>query len=192
MAEKSIIEWTRSTFNPWIGCTKVSPGCDGCYAAVSTPARAMKIEWGAGKPRHRTSPSTWAQVRRWNAEAAATGEFRPIFTASLADVFDNEVPDEWRADFWTLVRECRHLTFQMVTKRIGNVPRMLPPDWGDAGYPNVWLLTVVCRSRRNIERWKGNHRIFQKTVNNFRVNSVLLFSSRNLNSTNYPASTNYR
>lgn len=99
MAEKSIIEWTRSTFNPWIGCTKVSSGCDECYAAVSTPARAMKIEWGAGKPRHRTSPSTWAQVRRWNAKAAATGEFRPVFTASLADVFDNEVPDEWRADF---------------------------------------------------------------------------------------------
>jgi protein gp37 len=143
MAEKSIIEWTRSTFNPWIGCTKVSPGCDGCYAAVSTPARAMKIEWGAGKPRHRTSPSTWSQVRRWNAKAAATGDFWPVFTASLADVFDNEVPDEWRADFWTQVRECPHLTFQIVTKRIGNVARMLPPDWGNAGYPNVWLLITV-------------------------------------------------
>jgi protein gp37 len=142
MAEQSMIEWTKSTFNPWIGCTKVSPGCDGCYAAVSTPARAMRIEWGPGKPRHRTSPSTWSQVRRWNAKAAQTGEFWPVFTASLADVFDNEVPDEWRGELWALISECRHLTFQIVTKRIGNVRRMLPPDWGE-GYPNVWLLITV-------------------------------------------------
>jgi protein gp37 len=143
MAENSIIEWTRSTFNPWIGCTRISPGCDGCYAAISTPARSMKIEWGAGKPRHRTSASTWAQVRRWNAKAGEAGEFWPVFTASLADVFDNEVPDDWREEFWALVRACPHLTFQMVTKRIGNVPRMLPADWGDRGYPNVWLLITV-------------------------------------------------
>jgi protein gp37 len=143
MAEESKIEWTKSTFNPWIGCTRVSPGCDSCYAAVSTPARAMKIEWGPGKPRHRTSESTWAQVRRWNAKAAKTGEFWPVFCASLADIFDNEVPNEWRRDFWALVRECPHLTFQVLTKRIGNVPTRVPTDWGD-GYPNVWLgITVV-------------------------------------------------
>lgn len=142
MSEVSKIEWTKSTFNPWIGCTKVSPGCDNCYAEVSTPARAMKIHWGVGQQRHRTALANWNQVRRWNAKAAATGEFWPVFTASLADIFDNDVPDEWRADFWALVRECRHLTFQILTKRIGNVPRMLPADWDD-GYQNVWLVISV-------------------------------------------------
>lgn len=142
VSELGKIEWTKSTFNPWIGCTKVSPGCDQCYAEVSTPARAMKIHWGSGQQRHRTALTNWNQVRRWNAKAAKTGEFWPVFCASLADIFDNEVPDEWRADFWALVRECPHLTFQVLTKRIGNVKRMLSADWGD-GYPNVWLVISV-------------------------------------------------
>jgi hypothetical protein len=59
----------------------------------------MKIHWGAGQERHRTAPANWNQVRRWNAKAAETSEFWPVFTASLADIFDNDVPDEWRADF---------------------------------------------------------------------------------------------
>ncbi|MDB5988882.1 MAG: hypothetical protein JWQ10_285 [Herbaspirillum sp.] len=154
MSEFSKIEWTKSTFNPWIGCTKVSPGCDHCYAEVSTPSRSMKILWGAGQPRHRTGLANWNQVRRWNAEASKTGEFWPVFTASLADIFDNEVPGEWRADFWALVRECRHLTFQILTKRIGNAPRMLPPDWGN-GYPNVWLISsIVNQEEADRDIWK--------------------------------------
>jgi protein gp37 len=138
MSETSKIEWTRSTFNPWIGFTKVSPGCDNCYAEVTTPARSMKIHWGAGQQRHRTTAANWNQVRKRNAKAAETGEFWPVFTASLADIFDNEVPDEWRSDFWALARDCPYLTLQVLTKRIGNAPRMLPADWGN-GYPNVWL-----------------------------------------------------
>lgn len=69
MADQSKIEWTDSTFNPWIGCTKVSPACDHCYAAVSTPSRTLGIEWGAGKPRHRTSAEYWQQPLRWNEQA---------------------------------------------------------------------------------------------------------------------------
>lgn len=48
MADVSKIAWTRSTFNPWIGCTKVSPGCEHCYASVSTPARTMGVTCRAG------------------------------------------------------------------------------------------------------------------------------------------------
>jgi protein gp37 len=138
MSETSKIEWTRSTFNPWIGCTKVSPGCDYCYAEVSTPARSMKIHWGAGQQRHRIAPANWNQVCKWSAKAAETGEFWRVFTGSLADIFDNEVPDEWRSGFSALARDCPHLTLQVLTKRIGNAPRMPPADWG-SGYPNVWL-----------------------------------------------------
>ena len=68
MAESTGIEWCDSTFNPWIGCTKVSPACDHCYAAVSTPARALGIEWGAGQPRQRTSPANWKLPLRWNGK----------------------------------------------------------------------------------------------------------------------------
>ena len=144
MAETTAIGWTRSTWNPWIGCTKVGPGCDHCYAE-RTDARGIfggATHWGTGVPRYRTSVANWNQVHRWNKTAARTREFWPVFAASQADIFDNEVPDEWRDDFWKVIRECPHLTFQIVTKRIGNVLRMLPADWG-AGYPNVWLIATV-------------------------------------------------
>lgn len=52
-----------------------------------------------------------------------------VFCASHADVFDNEVPNEWRADLWKLIRETPHLRWQLVTKRVGNVAKMLPQDW---------------------------------------------------------------
>ena len=100
MAENSKIEWCHHTFNPWIGCTKVGPGCDHCYAAESTPARAMKISWGSGNPRHRTSKELWKQPLRWNARAKAEGRQWRVFCASLADILDNEVPTEWRDELW--------------------------------------------------------------------------------------------
>lgn len=144
MAEKTSIGWTRSTWNPWIGCTRVSPGCDNCYAERMDRRGIFggTTHWGVSVPRYRTSPENWNAVRRWNRAAAAAGEFWPVFTASMADVFDNEVPDSWRADFWALVRECTSLTFQILTKRIGNAQHMLPEDW-EAGYPNVWLISSI-------------------------------------------------
>lgn len=66
MSATSKIEWTDSTFNPWIGCTRVSPACDHCYAAVSTPARSLKVQWGTGHPRHRTAKKNWDDVEKWN------------------------------------------------------------------------------------------------------------------------------
>lgn len=145
MAEHSAISWTKSTFNPWIGCTRVGPGCDHCYAAVSSPARTMNIQWGAGNDRHRTSRHNWNQPLRWNRQApdtefAGIKGFWPVFCASLADVFDNEVPTEWRDDLWALIAATPNLTWLLVTKRIGNVQNMLPPG----GLPrNVWLLITV-------------------------------------------------
>lgn len=150
MAETTGIAWTDSTFNPWIGCTKVSPGCDHCYAAVSTPARTMGIVWGPRAPRQRTSADNWQLPHRWNAQHdeffAKHGRKRRVFCASLADVFDNEVDPAWRKALWTVVKNTPNLDWLILTKRIGNVAGMLPDDWGDYanGYPNVWLgITVV-------------------------------------------------
>lgn len=147
MAETTGISWTDATFNPWIGCAKVSPGCDHCYAEVSTPSRTMKIVWGPQEARKRTSAGNWNLPVRWNAAHAAFqaqhGRRRRVFCASLADVFDNRTDPQWRADLWALVRSTPNLDWLMLTKRIGNVPAMLPADWGN-GYPNVWLgISVV-------------------------------------------------
>lgn len=70
MAENSKIEWTDHTFNPWIGCTKVSPGCTNCYAAVDTFARRERAHgrelWGPHAERHRTAEAYWKQPLKWN------------------------------------------------------------------------------------------------------------------------------
>ena len=58
MAENTKIEWAHHTFNPWIGCTKVSPACDHCYAKADFDDRRHVVQWGAGQPRKHTAHST--------------------------------------------------------------------------------------------------------------------------------------
>jgi protein gp37 len=100
MGEKSKIEWTDHTFNPWTGCTKVSPGCDHCYAEAWS-RRSGIVEWG-NHPRRRTTSANWNEPVKWNAAAKIFKQeqgHRPrVFCASLADVFDNQVPAAWRED----------------------------------------------------------------------------------------------
>lgn len=67
MSASSNIEWCDSTFNPWTGCTKVSPACDHCYAeGWSKRAGARVGKWGAGAPRVRTVPANWRHPVIWN------------------------------------------------------------------------------------------------------------------------------
>ncbi|HEY6965844.1 MAG TPA: DUF5131 family protein [Burkholderiales bacterium] len=151
MGERTGIAWCHHTFNPWIGCTRVSPGCDHCYAAVSRPAAALGIKWGAGEPRHRTSRHNWNLPHRWNkAVEIAAGKFalgqgpnpgrRFVFCSSLADVFDNEVPAAWRSELWSTVRATPYLTWLILSKRIGNAVKMMPHVDGPGGeLQNVWL-----------------------------------------------------
>ncbi|WP_025139665.1 phage Gp37/Gp68 family protein [Achromobacter sp. DH1f] len=142
MAENSKISWTDHTFNPWIGCTKVSPGCDHCYAEVNTAARALQVVWGVGAPRHRTSTANWKKPHRWNADHAdfyrRHGRRQRVFCASLSDVFDNSVDPAWRSDLFRLIEATPDLEWLLLTKRVGNVRAMLPsPDW--ALKAGVWL-----------------------------------------------------
>lgn len=158
MAENSKIEWTDHTFNPWIGCTKVSPACDHCYAACSTPARTLGIEWGPHAERHRTAPATWAKPIAWNARAAEFeaqhGRRQRVFCASLADVFDNQVPVQWRFALMKLILATPNLDWLLLTKRVGNAAAMLETaflalhggreGWRDNVPPHVWLGATVC------------------------------------------------
>lgn len=139
MAENSGISWVNHTFNPWIGCTKVSPACDHCYAET-WDNRFGGERWGPRAARTRTSVQNWNKVRKWQRQAAAAGQPAIVFCASLADVFDNHrsILPEWRNDLWSLIRETPDLVWMLLTKRPQNIARFLPDDWGD-GYPNVAL-----------------------------------------------------
>lgn len=145
MGEKTEIAWTDSTFNPWIGCTKVSEGCQNCYAEQLMDRRFRRVQWGPHGERKRTSAANWQQPVDWNARArsfrASFGRRRRVFCASLADVFDNQVPEEWRHDLWRLIRETPHLDWLLLTKRPENMARFLPASWWDdrEAWSNVWL-----------------------------------------------------
>lgn len=156
MAENTNIEWAHHTFNPWIGCTKVSPACDHCYAEADFATRRKVVQWGAGQPRKRTAPSTWAMPIKWNAEAERLGVRYRVFCASLADVFDNEVPAEWRDDLFGLIYATPHLDWLLLTKRIGNAGNMLPVPFDfDRLYPNVWIgvsITSQAEADRDIPK----------------------------------------
>lgn len=144
MAENSKIEWCDHTFNPWTGCTKVSPGCDHCYAE-GWAKRSGLVKWGAGQERRRTSADYWRQPVKWNRIAERDGVRRRVFCASLADVFDNQVPVEWRSDLWRVVRETPSLDWLLLTKRPQNIAKMLPGPIATTlwPWPNVWLGTTV-------------------------------------------------
>lgn len=155
MAEDTEIAWCDSTFNPWIGCTKVGPGCDNCYAEADFDHRKHRAKWGPGNPRSRTSPANWKKPLQWDRQHAEFfaqhGRRRRVFCASLADVFDNEVPDHWRADLFTLINATPNLDWLILTKRIGNAERMMVEatrplrsrDPGRAILHNVWLGATV-------------------------------------------------
>jgi len=148
LAENSKIEWTDHTFNPWIGCQKVSPGCDHCYAETMMDHRYHRVEWGPHGERIRTSPARWREPLQWARKAKGT---RPkVFCASLADVFDNRAPAGARDDLWALIRATPELDWMLLTKRPENIITMLPADWGD-GWSNIWLGTT-CEDQAHFER----------------------------------------
>lgn len=144
MGQITRIAWCHHTFNVWEGCTKISPGCKYCYAE-SRDRRVHGLladrtppHWGAGKPRKPMSAGYWKQLVKWNREAMEAGERRRVFCGSLCDWADSEGIPEARARLFGLMKLCTSLDFLLLSKRAGEIPAALPPDWG-SGYPNAWL-----------------------------------------------------
>lgn len=150
MSANTEISWCDHTFNPWWGCSKVSEACAKCYALTFARRLGKKV-WGPGIPRERASENVWNQPIIWNRKALIQGTRPRVFVASMADVFDEEVSDEWRTDLWNLIRECPGLDWLLLTKRPQNILGMLPGDWG-GGWGHVWLGATVENDARAIER----------------------------------------
>ena len=141
MARNSAIEWTGHTFNPWWGCTKVSPACDHCYAEAWARRTGFDV-WGADAPRRRLSDHYWRQPLRWDQDAAQSGQRARVFCASMADVFEcNSALDDLRERLWTLVGITPNLDWLLLTKR-PHLARQLTP-WANAWPTHVWLGTTV-------------------------------------------------
>ena len=69
MSAKSGIEWTDHSWSPWIGCEKVSPACDTCYAENDCCLRFHHVEWGPHAERKRRAPAYWRKPFAWNRKA---------------------------------------------------------------------------------------------------------------------------
>lgn len=131
MAENSKIEWTDHTFNPWIGCTKVSTGCANCYAEAQNEYRRWNGgTWGVGASRRVTSEANWRQPKQWNRAAQQKGQRYRVFSASLADVFDSEAPKDAQSRLFDLIEETPNLDWLLLTKRPQNAKDFLEARYG--------------------------------------------------------------
>jgi len=180
MGANSRIEWTDHTFNPWMGCTKVSAGCQHCYAEREMQDHWKKVQWGPQGTRVRTSAQMWRQPLKWDktlwveCQCGWRGIFnehgrcpncehpmvatmkhvrQQVFCASLADVFEQrEELDTWRADLWKLIEQTPNLDWLILTKRPQNVLDMVPSSWLEHWPKNVWMGTSVENQRAADER----------------------------------------
>lgn len=139
MAETTI-SWTDYTFNPWVGCTKVSAGCAHCYAEALVVDRFKWDVWGPGKPNRRTSAANWRKPLAWNRNAEADGVQRKVFCGSLCDwAEDRPELEAWRADLFAVIDATPYLTWQLLTKRAERLATCVPWATSAAAPSNVWL-----------------------------------------------------
>jgi protein gp37 len=128
---------------------KVSPGCDHCYEEAMMDHRYGRVQWGPRGQRSRTSEVNWRQPLKWARQAH---ERRPrVFCASLADIFDNKVPKEWRDDLWALIAQTSGLDWMLLTKRPENIRKMLRNSWP---WDHVWLGTTMEDQEHYDHRWR--------------------------------------
>ncbi|HKS96745.1 MAG TPA: DUF5131 family protein [Terriglobia bacterium] len=150
MGEKSKIEWTDATFNPWHGCTKVSPACDHCYAEtfarrVGFSETGSKLPiWGKDAGRRFFGDAHWNEPLKWNKQAEREGVRKRVFCGSMCDVMeDSEDLQHSRVRLYNLIDDTPHLDWLLLTKRPQNFRRFLPKTWLDRPRPNVWGMTTV-------------------------------------------------
>jgi len=137
MADNTRIEWADATFNPWWGCTKISPACAHCYAANF--ARRFGVGWGNDATRRISSENVWAQPLRWQLKAARTGRKTRVFCGSMCDVFEDRPElNEHRDRLFKLIEWTPHLFWLLLTKRPQNIPKKR-----FSGLPNVGLGVTI-------------------------------------------------
>lgn len=125
MGDVTGIAWTDRTYNPWQGCTKVSPGCALCYMYRE------KTRYGQDPTTVvRSKPRTFNAPLRWKDQSR-------VFVCSWSDFFHSDA-DMWREEAWAIMKKTPHLIYQLCTKRVERVASHLPSDWDAATWSHVW------------------------------------------------------
>jgi protein gp37 len=154
MGERTAIEWTDATWNPITGCTRVTAGCDHCYAATLAENRLRKVYLArtpaVDTPAHRADPFA---VRLWPErlrDPARWRERRMVFVNSMSDIFHADIPDAFvRQVFEVMLTVNRHV-YQVLTKRPSRARRFCQHNadlFPDGHVPaHIWIGTSVERA----------------------------------------------
>jgi protein gp37 len=136
------IEWSDFTANAWAGCARIKAltgarsGCDICYAE-SFCANRLGMSWGPAAERRRFRTYA-AKMRRLDRVAGRVGLRFSVFSLSLGDYLDPQIPDDWRADLIDVVEACHHLDVLLLTHRPHLARKLLPESWGRCPPTHVW------------------------------------------------------
>lgn len=134
MAQKSNIEWTEATWNPITGCTKISIGCENCYAE----RMALRLR-GKGSPNYKNGFEVTLQPhiidlpKRWKKS-------RVIFVNSMSDLFHENIPIDFIQDIFQTMNDCQQHIFQILTKRAVRLEKLSPLlSWTN----NIWMGVTI-------------------------------------------------
>lgn len=139
------IEWATETWNPVTGCTKISEGCQNCYAERMSKRLAGRCGYPKDNPFQVTfHPDKLDEPLRWRKPSR-------IFVCSMGDLFHEDVPEAWIFDIYTTMERCSQHTFLLLTKKIDRAARILHKFTGRTWpLPNVWLgVTAENQARAN-------------------------------------------
>lgn len=156
----SKIEWTNETWNPITGCTRISPGCQHCYAErMAARLKAM------GQPQYQNvvRRKNWSEGARWTGaiEFVPSALDKPLkrkiptmyFVDSMSDLFHKDVNEDWLYKIWFTMSNAKQHTFQILTKRAELLPERVGQVSRAYGVlPNVWVGVSVESQKYAIER----------------------------------------
>ena len=148
MADKSAIEWTDATWNPVTGCTKISPGCDNCYASRfserfrGVPGHPFETGFDLTlRPQRLLQPFEWKKPRM-------------IFVNSMSDLFHNEIPEDYISRVFDTMEQANWHIYQVLTKRSSLLQKFVNHRYASRRAPvHIWLGVSV----ENRERHRALH-----------------------------------
>jgi protein gp37 len=139
------IQWTDRTWNPWWGCNKIAPECDHCYAATFASRALHTAHAGVAEGGEwtgeitRGSPSVWQAPFKFPAGSL-------VFACSMSEFWHERVPLQWLDEALSVIEATPDLTYQILSKRPGNIARKLS-DLNRRLPDNVWLGATIGHSQ---------------------------------------------
>ncbi len=160
MGTETGIQWTDATWNPVRGCSRISPGCEHCYAETMAARFSGEGQWAEGFATR--SPARWTRKVELVPDALDMPlrwrEPRRIFVNSMSDLFHGALPDDAIDRVFRVMADAKQHTFQILTKRAERMAEYVDRRWAHGKgaiwepLPNVWLGVSVEDQQRADER----------------------------------------